>query len=1005
MRRLITLLLLVMVLPTAAVSQRRRTPTPPRPVEVAKNSPQTLGQAVEKYVSSYTIKSDGTAVQTLEMLQKCAIEACVERMKKLEQIYNAELQSLKLISATLIKKDGTKVDVTKDNGKSLPTPQAESAPGFSSLRQFAVVFDKYELGDAISHKVEVHTTKSIFGNHFDSLELYPAVFEWKSIEVNVTAPTDVHLYFDTTGLEGGETVSGNGTKTWKWKRTGLSAFPIETAMYDTQRMSPRFAVTTFQSFEQLAAAFGDGVRRQAVVTPEVQTLADEVTKGLKDQSDQAAAIYQWVNKNIRYLLVVLDRGGWVPHSTEQILKNRYGDCKDYTALIYAMLKAKGIDSVPVLINAQFSNWFPNVATMKHFDHAILYVPELKLFADATSPNTRLGMIPQQLVGKTALLSGERPALIAVPKDRPDDNQLLSDVEVEFFENGSLRSSVNNTFAGRSEILFRPLFTDAKRSGMADSLVKLQLAYYGLTGTGQVLEISDPHSVSDPFKMKLQVDLPEFTTFAKKGSLSLPAGINAMSMATMELFTKEERRNTDLFIGATRMRERFKVKLPEKVTVSELPTTIKFANKTGTFEFSVLRTPDGFELLRELVLLTDAIEPGDYADFQVLVEKAVRAVNAEVGYTSDGSLSAKRPRSGKSSPKPTANGMDGVKDVVSEMLGVEDAKLPSTEVRRLEARLKAKPAEVETREKLLRHYRSSGVKETAAVIAARKEHKLWFIRNLPRRATTRLIGWYFSREDSLEYTALRDEWKKQIATKPTDLGIWLNAFDLVQYAESELAEEFLLGGKSLFPNAYEFPRELSLLNASRLEDSDANLEKRAVWTRQCLEFGKHALQILKTERSNVRDSDRAELLLGLAPVAFDSGDLDLAEALSRELVLDFGGDTSGSKFEEAAHNGNTILGRSALAKGDVQKAVDHLLISIRAPLRKPEGYFYQINLSLAEELFKKGEKKAVSEFLSLALKISGYVDSPDLNEDEITAIKKWIAEIEKDGSPTFDFDMP
>lgn len=1006
MRRLVPFLLLMLLLPVAGSSQRRRTPQPKRfEIVEQKTKPLTYGVLVEKYATNYSIKGDGTALQTVEMEQKCVLAGCVERMKKWEQIYNAELQSLRLIGAHLVKKNGKRIDLTKDNGVSLPTPQAESAPDFSSLRQLEISFPGYEIGDTISYKLEIETTKPIFGKHFDSLELYPAVFGWSSIEVNVTAPADYAIHFDTAGLEGGEVASANSLKSWRWRRSGVAALPLETAMYDTQRTSPRFAVTTFSSFEQLGAAFGEGVRQKAVITPELQALADEITKDLKDPSDQAAAIYQWVNKNIRYLLVVLDRGGWIPHSTEQILKNRYGDCKDYTTLIYAMLKAKGIESVPVLINSKFGNWFPKVATMEHFDHAVLYIPKLELFADATSPNTRLGLIPQTLVGKTALQSGEKPGLISVPQNRPDDNQLLSEVDVEILENGTLRSRVSNVFAGRSEILFRPIFSDAKRTGLADHLVKFQLAFYGLTGSGRVLEISDPHAVADPFSIKLEVEIPDFTTFTPKGSLTIPAGINTLSMASLEAFAKDEHRNTDLFTGATRLRESFRIKVPQKVIFSELPADVKFVNLAGSFEMGFSKTPQGIELRRELVLLKDSFEPIEYAAFKELIASAVSALNTAVPYVSDGSLTAKRPTPRRVPQRQPATGL---RDVLSDMYGLDEKPLGAAEVRRLEARLSTQPNDIETREKLLRHYGRYDLKETPAIVKARKEHKLWLIRNRPEKARSRLLGWYFSNEkNSDEYIALRDEWKKQIASKPADVNVWLNAVELVQHADPLLAEEMLADGQRLHPESYEYPHQISLLLANRLDDARDPLSpnQRAEVAKRSIENGKRALFLLKKERSEIRDSDRAELLISLAPAVLESGDIDFAESLARELVLDFGGDPSNYNFEKAAHVGNTILGKAALARNDVARAAEHLMISVKAPLRKPAGYFSDIDLSLAAQLFKKGEKKVVSEFLSSALKISGFVDSPDLNEDEIAALKKWIAEIEKGSQPTFDFEKP
>ena len=43
-------------------------------------------------------------------------------------------------------------------------------------------------------------------------------------------------------------------------------------------------------------------------TAEVDKLAEEITRGITDRRQQAAAIYDWVAKNIRYFLVILGPG-------------------------------------------------------------------------------------------------------------------------------------------------------------------------------------------------------------------------------------------------------------------------------------------------------------------------------------------------------------------------------------------------------------------------------------------------------------------------------------------------------------------------------------------------------------------------------------------------------------------------------------------------------------------------------------------------------------------------
>jgi hypothetical protein len=56
------------------------------------------------------------------------------------------------------------------------------------------------------------------------------------------------------------------------------------------------------------------------------------------------AIFKYCQKMVRYEQVYFEYGGIIPNSSSQILKNGFGDCKDYSALIYSMAKAIGLNA-------------------------------------------------------------------------------------------------------------------------------------------------------------------------------------------------------------------------------------------------------------------------------------------------------------------------------------------------------------------------------------------------------------------------------------------------------------------------------------------------------------------------------------------------------------------------------------------------------------------------------------------------------------------------------------
>ena len=965
----------------------------------------TLGITVEKYAVSYDVREDGTATQTWEMQQRFDSDLTVERFKKFERAFNGDLQKAEVLDAAIIKADGQKQPLAAGAVEIKPTAQAEAAPSFSSYKQINIAYRDLKAGDATYFKIRLTTLKPYFDGHFDMLEVFPLAYAWKSVEVNLTAPAGFPIYIQAVDFDGGRLADENGKARWRWRKENLPAFNIEPGMYDFFNSSPRIAATSFKNFDELGAAYWAEARAKAEVTAEVRKLADEITKDLKDPAQQAYAIYEWVNKNIRYLSVVLDKGGWIPHSTSEILANRSGDCKDYSTVLYALLKAKGIESYPVLIRSEMGDWFPEVAVTDYFNHAILYIPSLKLFADATAPNTRLGLLTQQIVGKKAILAGERTGVIEMPRDNPADNQLLSEVEISFAPDGSLKAVSKNLYDGRTEIIFRPLFADASLQKNSDNFVRMLLAYFGVYGSGKLVRVGNPFKVGEPFSVELEVDLPNFTTFTPKGSMQLPVAVNMMNSLELEQYVKTRERKTNLILGATRFRESFKLNFPDGVKVERLPAPVNFSNAVGSYrnEFSL---EDGkVRVLRELVINRDVISPADYPQIKELIGKSVEGYNAEIGYSANPNFARQKSLELRRNPAKAPKTERFAEMLMSDL---DEKPLTAAQATLAEAKLANTPGDLETRKRLLRFYSNYDVNDTPARQKSRLKHRLWILQNYPEIEDTDIYSYKspFYEITDAEYQALRGEWLKQVAARKTNARVRLNAVEFLRYKEPEAARQMLAEGRQLDQENYEFPLLLCELIYSEIEkikgekSAPESLKKKPELLAEAFENGETALALLKRERSSDRDSKRADLLESLTKVAFELEKYDRAKALATELILDFGQDAKSPKYTEAAHVGNIILGRTALREtDDAAKAKEYLLIAIRAPLRREKSYFSQIDMQLARELLAKGEKQAVAEYLRLCEQLLNY---SDLYAGKVQALKTWQEQLSQGKTPSFDF---
>lgn len=1004
-------------------------PIPKNPPKEIEQKPKTLGITVEKYVVNRDVNRDGTAVETWEMQQRFDSDLVLERFKKFEREFNGDLQKAEILDAYILKGDGKKIALASEAMQIKPTPQAEAAPSFSSLKQMEIQFNDLKVGDATYFKIRLTTLKPYFDKHFDMLEVFPLTFNWKSVEVNLTAPADFPVFVQTVDLDGGRLPDADGRARWQWRKENLSAFEIEAAMFDFYNSSPRLAVSSFKNFDDLGAAYWAETKKKAIVTPEVQTLADEITKDIKEPAQQAAAIYEWVNKNIRYLSIVLDKGGWIPHSTTEILANRYGDCKDYSTIIHALLKAKNIESHPVLIRSEMGDWFPEVAAPDYFNHAILYIPSLKLFADATAPNTRLGLLTQSVIGKKAILAGEKTGVIEMPKDNPADNQLLSEVEINFAADGSLKAVSKNIYDGRAEIAYRPMFADSSLQRNSGDFVKMLLAFYGVNGSGKIVKVGNPFKVGEPFTVELEVEMPDFTTFTPRGTMLLPIAVNMMNTSQLEQFVNAEQRKTNLVLGATRFRENFTLNFPEGVKVETLPPTVNFTNSVGSYRNEFTLEAGSVKVLRELVINKDIVAAKDYPLVRELIKKSVDGANAELRYSANPLFARQKSREMRRASA-TPNKPVSISSVFSEKY--DEKPLTAAQAAQLETKLQKTPGDLESRKKLLRYYTDtdadllskmigktpskSQTKLMLTLFTARLEHRLWFVRNRPELDEDSIYG--FSAPtytaDSPVYQTIRDEWLKQVEANKTNTAIRLNAADFMRFRENEKAEKLLVEGRQIDKNVYEFPLMLNRMlfydfetrwQKEAAESNEETRRKQLELLNKAFENGETALVLLKKERSTDRDSKRRELLQRLAKNAFELEKLDRARSFATELILDFGQDADSPYYDEATHTGNIVLGRIALKENNPAKAKEYLLIAIRAPLRMEKNYLTSVDTALARELYAKGEKETVAEYLKLCDGLWNFKKYPKLYEDEIAALKLWQEQIKQGITPSFDFEKP
>lgn len=197
--------------------------------------------------------------------------------------------------------------------------------------------------------------------------------------------------------------SAQGRTRWVWERRDVPAARQEAYAPSLDQAAPTVIARLKRpaggqeaprSAAELSAWFYGWTRPPR--SQDAAALARRITNGIADPEWMARRLYRWVRDEIDYFAVEVGVGGYRAHGADEVLKLRYGDCKDKANLLGELLAGVGIPSRLVLLYAH--GGMPRPLRMfagRNFNHVILEVqlPGRTLLVDPTSPVAAFGELP------------------------------------------------------------------------------------------------------------------------------------------------------------------------------------------------------------------------------------------------------------------------------------------------------------------------------------------------------------------------------------------------------------------------------------------------------------------------------------------------------------------------------------------------------------------------------------------------------------------------------------
>lgn len=279
-------------------------------------------------------------------------------------------------------------------------------------------------------------------------------------------------------------------------------------------------------------------------------------------------------------------------------------------------------------------------------------------------------------------------------------------------------------------------------------------------------------------------------------------------------------------------------------------------------------------------------------------------------------------------------------------------LSASDAAALEKAVAERPDNIRARAKLLGYlYRKHDVPSAEA----KSRHILWLVRNAPASGVLALPECGLDRvSESEAYAAVRGAWTEQLAKKPRVAAIYGNAAAFFMLSDPKSAEAALIEAVAMEPNNPEWHEKLGGLYALGLNRLRGDARRKAAL---------EAFRRFEIAYGLTDDSGRDSMRDDLAKMAFAAGVPERAAVFAEDMLKN---NPPGWNHGNNIHHGNLILGRVALAKGDVAEAKRRLILAGKTK-GSPQLNTFGPNMQLAKELLEKGERDVVLEYFGLCAK--------------------------------------
>ena len=545
-----------------------------------------------------------------------------EKGKKLSHLqipFDSEREKVKFIEGYTLLPNGKKIKITKKDIKIVtPAEFTEYTSLYPGYKVISINFPGVEIGSIIEYKYVIYTFKPLIEKHFWDGFYFQSTEPFLLTRYELKVPKKIKINIFEKDIKLTEKKEKFGYITYIWEKRNVPPIIEEILMPPLNEIVPKVYISTFNSWSEIGKWFYEITKDKKEKNNEIKNLVEKLVENKKSDEEKIITLYNYVCSNIRYVGLEIGIHGYKPHSPEEVLKAKYGDCKDKANLLKKMLEIVGIKSYLSLVNTD-TNIEKEIPFPGQFNHAILAIPQENnyIFLDPTSEVIKYPYIPPSEQGKYTLICKEEPELFKIPVFPSDKNLRKREIKAIIDENGNVNGKTQIIPKGIFEAALRNSFRYLKQVERERNLLRELNSI--LPGTKLIsFDIIGLESLENQLIEKYEFFTSGYGIRVKNKIIFQPILID--KLVDLSIVSLEERKYP-LRLGYNfRKEEIIEYKIPDNFEIETMPDTFKIEEEFGVFTLNIEKINSGFKIHRIFQINEFEISPEIYPKFKEFYKK-------------------------------------------------------------------------------------------------------------------------------------------------------------------------------------------------------------------------------------------------------------------------------------------------------------------------------------------------------------------------------------------------